>query len=274
MWPASRLLSQLGKTPEDLYGHNLWETFPELVGTRIHAEYQRAMSERVEIEFEEYYPLLEAWFQIRLYPSEEGLLTYSHDVTAQKHIAATISEQAGIAALGADVGRALTSVDSLREMLQGCAEAMVSHLKTAFARIWILNAQEGMLELEASAGMYTHLDGAHSRVPVGRFKIGLIAEERKPHLTNTVVGDPRVGDQEWARREGMVAFAGYPLIVEDRLVGVIAMFARQPLSEMVLTLWKRLPTRSALASCANRMRRRSLPVGNGFPRHCVVSVMR
>src|SRR5581483_8763439 len=64
--------------------------------------------------------------------------------------------------------------------------------------------------------------------------IGLIAQERKPHLTNAVGGHPRVGDQEWAKREGMVAFAGYPLLVDDRLVGVMAMFARQPLSETTL----------------------------------------
>ena len=87
-----------------------------------------------------------------------------------------------------------------------------------------------MLVLRASAGMYTHTDGAHGRVPVGQFKIGLIAQERHPHLTNAVVGDPRVGDQEWARREGMVAFAGYPLMIEDRLVGVLAVFARHPLT--------------------------------------------
>ena len=96
-------------------------------------------------------------------------------------------------------------------MLQRCAEALVDHLHGAFARIWTLNPQEDVLELQASAGLYTHLDGPHSRVPVGKYKIGLIAQERKPHLTNAVVGDPRVSDQEWARREGMVAFAGYPL---------------------------------------------------------------
>jgi anti-anti-sigma regulatory factor len=90
--------------------------------------------------------------------------------------------------------------------------------------------------------MYTHLDGAHGRVPVGKFKIGLIAAERRPHLTNSVVGDPRVGDQEWARREGMVAFAGYPLLIEDRLVGVLAMFARERLTEDTL---------EALASVSN-----------------------
>ena len=90
------------------------------------------------------------------------------------------------------------------------------------------------LNSQASAGLYTHLDGPHSRVPVGQLKIGLIAAERKPHLTNEVIGDPRVGDQEWAKREGMVAFAGYPLIVDDRLVGVMAMFARHPLKPATL----------------------------------------
>src|SRR4029453_18994776 len=38
----------------------------------------------------------------------------------------------------------------------------------------------------------------------------------------------------WARYNGMVAFAGYPLVVEDRLIGVVALFARRPLSESIL----------------------------------------
>ena len=91
-----------------------------------------------------------------------------------------------------------------------------------------------MLELEASAGLYTHLDGPHGRVPVGRFKIGLIAQERLPHLTNQVIGDPRISDPEWAQREGMVAFAGLPLLLEDRILGVMALFARKPLTEAAL----------------------------------------
>jgi len=82
--------------------------------------------------------------------------------------------------------------------------------------------------------MYTHLDGPHSRIPLGRFKIGLIALERRPHLTNDIAGDLRVHDKEWANREGIVAFAGYPLVVEDRLVGVVALFAKVQLSEATL----------------------------------------
>jgi PAS domain S-box-containing protein len=156
------------------------------------------------------------------------------DITERRRAEVSQAERVRVAALVADIGTALTQSDTKQEMLQRCAEALVKHLDAAFARIWTLNEAEKMLELQASAGLYTHLDGAHSRVPVGKFKIGLIAEERKPHLTNAVVGDARVGDQEWAKREGMVAFAGYPLIVDSQLVGVMAMFARHPLTEVAL----------------------------------------
>lgn len=74
----------------------------------------------------------------------------------------------------------------------------------------------------------------NSRVPVGAFKIGLIALERRPHLTNAVIGEPRVHDQTWAVREGLVAFAGHPLIVAGRVVGVMALFARTPLGNATL----------------------------------------
>jgi len=108
---------------------------------------------------------------------------------------------------------------------------MVRNLDAVFARIWILSSDGRELQLQASAGMYTRLDGSRSRIPFGQFKIGLIAQERKPHLTNDVQNDPGVHDKDWARREGMVSFAGYPLLVEDRAVGVMGMFSQRALPQ-------------------------------------------
>jgi PAS domain S-box-containing protein len=136
--------------------------------------------------------------------------------------------------LGAEVALALNAGTELKDMLQQCAELAVRHLDVAFARIWTLNESGQILELQASAGCYTHLNGPHSRVPVGQYKIGLIAQEKKPHLTNEVQTDARVSDKAWAAREGMVAFAGYPLLLEDRVLGVLAVFARRSLAGDVL----------------------------------------
>jgi PAS domain S-box-containing protein len=148
--------------------------------------------------------------------------------------------------LEAEVSRIFTGNDPLQTMLQSCTQALVTHLDAAFARIWTLNAAENVLELKASAGLYTHLDGPHGRAPVGKFKIGLIAQGRLPKLTNSVVDDPEVSDREWARREGMVSFAGYPLLLGDRVVGVLAMFARRPLSPSVLDALSVVATNAAV----------------------------
>ncbi len=156
-----------------------------------------------------------------------------------------LRERTRLAMLGADVGAALTQAGSLGQILQRCAESIVRHTDAAFARIWRLSEGEDVLELQASAGMYTHIDGRRSRIPLNsKVMVAVIAQGRRPHLTNAVIGDPLVTDQEWAKREGIVAFAGHPLIVEGKLVGVMGMFSHKPLTEAAL---------SALASIADEI---------------------
>ncbi|MFL6210579.1 MAG: GAF domain-containing protein [Pyrinomonadaceae bacterium] len=167
-----------------------------------------------------------------IFAGRRAELVLANDVTERRRIGEMQARRAAQLALRADVGAALAETDvPLRRTLERCTEAMVNHLGAAFARIWTFNKAENILELQASAGLYTHIDGPHARVPVGAFKIGLIAEERQPHITNEVGTDPRVSNKDWAARAGMVAFAGYPLLVEDRLVGVMAMFARHTLPD-------------------------------------------
>lgn len=167
-------------------------------------------------------------------------------MTERQQTGQVLREQAALAALETEISRAMTRSEGLADMLGHCTEALVRHLDAAFARIWTLNEADNVLELQASAGMYTHINGSHGRVPVGQFKIGLIAQERQPHFTNAVMTDPRVGDKEWTSREGMVSFAGYPLMVGDRLFGVIAMFARHPSSKFVLQALATIATNIAL----------------------------
>lgn len=224
----------LRRTRAELLGKNMWEEFPEAVGSVFDAQYHKAVAEQVPTICDAFYAPLNSWFEVRAHPSPDGLTVYFHDITERKRSEAALLERTRLAEMNAAVGQAVTRNESLASMLALCAEAMVQHLDAAFARIWTLNREDNMLELKASRGLYTHLDGPHSRVPVGQFKIGLIAEERQPHLTNEVLSDPRVSDHEWAKREGMVAFAGYPLIVVDTLVGVVAIFSRQPLGEATL----------------------------------------
>ena len=154
------------------------------------------------------------------------------DITERIESQTLLSEQANLAMLRASIGVALTRGQNLDEMLQKSCEAFIRHLDAAFARIWILDKKKNTLSLRASAGIYTHKDGEHGQIPVGQFKIGRIAEEMKPHMSNSLLDDPRIHDHEWVKKEEMKAFAGYPLIISNRVIGVLAIFCRNPLSEM------------------------------------------
>jgi two-component system NtrC family sensor kinase len=148
-----------------------------------------------------------------------------------------LAERIAQGSLTSEAEAAVTRTDALQEMLQLCARALVRHLGVAFARVWTFNETAEVLELQASAGLYINIDGPYSRIPLGQFKVGRIAQERAPHFTNELLTDPCVGDREWVRRERMVAFAGYPLVVQDRLLGVVGMFAHQPIgAEAMSTL--------------------------------------
>ncbi len=162
-------------------------------------------------------------------------------------------EQMHLLAINAEIATVMIKGRNIQTTLQASTEILVRHLEVAFARIWLLNERNHTLELCASAGMYTHLDGAHSRIPMGESKIGRIAADRKAVITNQVIGDPNVEDQVWAGTEKMVSFAGAPLIVSNRLVGVIAFFARAPLSDTAQHALISIADQIALGVNRNRM---------------------
>ena len=164
----------------------------------------------------------------------DALQTLARQVSSLLDLRRQAHDARRLAATRGEVNVHLTGAAPLRETLQHCTQSLVDSLQGAFARIWTLDKAEGMLILQASAGCYTHLDGPHGRVPVGAFKIGRIARDQQPLLTNDVLHDPNIGDPAWARRENMVAFAGYPLLIDGRTVGVLAVFWRQAVSATLL----------------------------------------
>ncbi|MEH1788684.1 MAG: GAF domain-containing protein [Nostoc sp.] len=86
---AERLLQ---KTQNELLGKNIWEMFPEIIGTTFYCEYQRAILEQVSVEFEEFYLPQQCWLQVHAYPAKEGLSIYFQDITERRRTAEGLRE--------------------------------------------------------------------------------------------------------------------------------------------------------------------------------------
>jgi PAS domain S-box-containing protein len=124
-----------------------------------------------------------------------------------------------IEALGAD--------QSLSGILQSWALAVVKHLDANLARVWTMSAVG--LQLQATAEANTLAGDAYTHMPVGAF-VEEIAAECRPYATNDLLNDPHLLDPEWAKREHLKAFAGHPLTIRGKLVGVAAMVSKQAVS--------------------------------------------
>ncbi|MCW5835857.1 MAG: sigma 54-interacting transcriptional regulator, partial [Labilithrix sp.] len=139
--------------------------------------------------------------------------------------------EATLGRVGLRMARSLDLNDVLGEITRG----LVRDLEAAMARIWLVRAEEpGVLRLVASAGLSDRLDGSYARIPIGSLKIGQIAATRAPVCSNDVLEDPRFTDKAWLRDNGLVTCAGYPLEFDDEVLGVLATFARRPLTELEL----------------------------------------
>jgi PAS domain S-box-containing protein len=147
---------------------------------------------------------------------------------------ARLEERTRFAALSAEVCDALAAGCDLREVLPHCARALVHRLDTLRACIWLLHDEEGTLELRATAGVALKPENGRVRLAVGEGRVGRIAQERRPYLTNAIADDPFFKDLVNAAGEGATAFAGHPMLVEGRLVGVLTIFNRRRLSGAAL----------------------------------------
>ena len=74
----------LGRKRNEIVGKQLWEEYPDVVGTEFYNQYQNAVLSKKVTSFEAYYETVNKWMEVSAYPSEEGLSVYFKDITLRK----------------------------------------------------------------------------------------------------------------------------------------------------------------------------------------------
>ncbi len=130
----------------------------------------------------------------------------------------------------------------LPELLQFVTDKLVEHFEAAFARLWIITPEApGHLTMMATSAAQPGTDeeahlAALRKVPLGQFKVGQIAEAREGVFTNDVPHDERIHDRDWCAKHALQAFAGYPLVHEAKVLGVLALFRRTEITREEYTI--------------------------------------
>jgi len=71
----------LGMKREEIISKNLWDIYPDAKELDFFQQYNHAMNTGEIVHFQDYHPSTNKWFEVSVYPSEQGLSVYFKDVS-------------------------------------------------------------------------------------------------------------------------------------------------------------------------------------------------
>ena len=83
----------LQRSPEELFGKNFWEEFPDLVNSVFYDQYHKAVAKQVGVTFEKYYRPLKVWWEVRVFPGRDGISVFFHDITKRKKMESELRKE-------------------------------------------------------------------------------------------------------------------------------------------------------------------------------------
>lgn len=225
---AERILERKRET---LLGKSIWEEFAPALNTPLHAAYERALREGVTVGLEFYYPPLRSWFDVRAYPSKDGLFVYFRTINDRKAREAAEHEQRLLAESQRDTAIAINSTLDLNEVLDRILES-VRRVVPNDAGL-VLLVEDGLASVQRTRGL--DFDPAlreqteTMNLPVTETAaLREIIERREPLIIPDVSVYPgwvRVGNPH--EPPIFLSFIGTPVYLRDELIGFINLFCRE-----------------------------------------------
>jgi PAS domain S-box-containing protein len=220
----------------EMPGTHLWEAIPAAVDTAFYDRYHEAMRTQEAVSFREHYAPLDAWFEVRAYPSETGLSVFFRDVTEQQRHRERIESRERVLRELYDV---IADADrSFDEQVGALMDVGRDVLGTGYATLSRIEGETYVFEAvrspddEVSAG---------DRVPLSSTNCErAVATERTLVLEDVAADAPdlaeRAGHTEW----GIACYLGAPVRVDGEVYGTFCFYDEtpraQPFSEWEVTL--------------------------------------
>ncbi|MFN8499706.1 MAG: GAF domain-containing protein [Anaerolineae bacterium] len=147
-----------------------------------------------------------------------------------------------------EISQTITSSLYLEDMLGVIVEMVAKTMKVYSASLLLFEQGDGELVIYATAGGAAEAIHRPPR-PLGEGIASVVAQTRRPIVVVDVRKDPRFRDPERARREGLCSLLAVPLMVRERVIGVLRCYTTttQMFSDDDVNLLSTLANQTALA---------------------------
>ncbi|MEE8493091.1 MAG: ATP-binding protein [Nitrospirales bacterium] len=184
-------------------------------------------------------------------------IAIKQDITERKRVERKLQVQASELATKTErleamaaLSRTVNATLNPPQVLDFVVAATVRLLKLNLSRLWLWDETAEVLHIAASAGDSDLV--AYPRELLtrpGEGMSGLAFANRETLVTDAAATDPRFKERMWAQENGIHAYAAVPLVIGDRVVGVLTAGRRapEPFWEEELTLLGSFAAQGAIA---------------------------
>jgi len=148
----------------------------------------------------------------------------------------------------AELTQTLTATLSVEEVLDRVVGSAVELFGSSVSRLWLVDEGGETLSLRAHAGSLSE-DPGIMRFRVGEGLVGQIVATKAPLVIADLREDARAVNRERHRIDGVISYAGAPMLLGDRALGALGIALREPheFSEEEVSLLQSLANHAAIA---------------------------
>jgi signal transduction protein with GAF and PtsI domain len=125
------------------------------------------------------------------------------------------------------ISKAITSDRYIEDILRLVVTVTAETMRSKICSLWLLDDSDHALKLRATQSMSEDYLKERS-LKIGEGIVGQVALTRKARSVPSVLKEPDYKEKELARKEGLVSMLSVPMVVKDRVIGVINCYTSYP----------------------------------------------
>jgi signal transduction protein with GAF and PtsI domain len=125
------------------------------------------------------------------------------------------------------ISKAITSDRYIEDILRLVVTVTAETMSSKVCSLWLLDDSDNALKLRATQSMSDDYLKERS-LKMGEGIVGHVALTRKPRVVLNVIEEPDYKEKDLARKEGLVSLLSVPMVVKDRVIGVVNCYTSYP----------------------------------------------
>jgi signal transduction protein with GAF and PtsI domain len=122
-----------------------------------------------------------------------------------------------------EISKAISSDQYLDDILKLIVTVTANVMDSKICSLWILDEKERVLRIRATQAISEEYLKERS-LKLGEGVVGHVAQEKRSLAIPDVLKDPLYKEKELARKEGLVSMLSVPMVVKEKVIGVINIY--------------------------------------------------